>query len=332
MYHPELYPELAAKNIKDFVPLTINRDEKQKLLQIQKTLKKVKTIADEITIFRGNSSKRGNNSLANKILEKSKTYGKVDKSNYTSRYEIEPILEEISDIGVKYLIPNFEKQKTDSARMFNKAYGNIIERDLPIPDVASTEDELYDLHIKSNEEVGLNKATYNYVKEINKNVENDMSLRDLIVEMKKEKRFNPVFDIRSLPYDSDQMKKDASKFESLARERVDLSNLLKKVELLSEQENDLRYILRDFQVETKEELIENISNSLNELERELYFAKNQISVKKESKKFVERKKQMMLLVKSLRESHEKKNKSVRKPSNRSGIRKKPVQKKLKLKI
>jgi hypothetical protein len=328
MYHPELQPELAAKNLQNFTPLKINRDERMQKLKIKKANEKVKTLADEITIIRDNSKKRSADNLASTILEKVDYYGKIDKNNFTSRHEVQPILEEISDIGVKYLIPNFEKQKTDSARMFNKAYGNIIVRELPVPDVTSTEDELYDLHFKSEEDVSSNKATYNYIKEINKESEKNLSLRDLIVEMKKEKKFNPVFDIRSIPNEAESIKKDSDKYVELSKEKTELSNLLKKIE--SSKEDELSHILRDFQVEDREELIENINNSIQEIERELYLTKNQLSTKKEKKKVFERKKQMLNIVKSLKESHQTKKKGVRKQTSKSGLRKRTVEKKIKL--
>jgi len=328
MYHPELQPELAAKNIKNSTPLKINRDERMKEIKIKKASEKVKTVADEITVIKNDNKKRGANTLAKVILEKVDNYGKIDKNNFTLRHEIQPILEEISDLGVKYLIPNFDKQKTDSARMFNKAYGNILDRELPIPEVNATEDELYDLHFNSEEDVSLNKATYNYIKEINKEYENNLSLRDLIVEMKKDKKFNPVFDIRSIPNESEGIKKESDKYLEFSKEKTELSNLLKKIETVTEEE--LQHILRDFQVEDREELVENINNSIQEIEKELYLTKHQLSSKKERKKVVERKKQMLNLIKSLKASHETKNKGVRKQNIKKGIRKRTVEKKIKL--
>jgi hypothetical protein len=323
MYHPELFPELAMNNLQNPEPLVINSDEKRKLSIQKKSTKKEKSLSDEITIIQDKKSK----TLAKKILEKSEIYGKIDKHNYSSRYEVQPILDEIMDIGVKYLIPNFEKQKSDSAKTFNKLYGNILEREIPIPEIKETEDELYDLHIKNEEDLNLNRATYNYIKEINKDTQSNMNLRDIIVEMKKEKKFNPIFDIRSLPYDHSNMKKENEKFVELNREKNELTNLLKKIENVNE--NELTHILRDFQVEDKEELILNINNSINEIERELYLTKNQLSDKKEKKKVVERKKQMMNLVKSLRDSHETKKKGERKVKVKSGLRKRVVEKKIK---
>lgn len=325
MYHPELLPELAAKNLKTIEPLIINKDQKLKQNRIQRSNQKVKTIADEITIIK---DKKSRSTLAKAILEKSENYRKIDKHNYTSRYEIEPILEEISDIGVKYLIPNFDKQKVDSARMFNKVYGNILEREIPIPEVTSTQDELYDLHIKSEEDINMNRATYAYVKEINKETENNLNLRDIIVEMKKDKKFNPVFDIRSIPFDNSNIKKENDKYVELSREKNELTNLLKKIENVNEDE--LSFILRDFQVEDREELVLNLNNSINEIEKELYMTKNRLNVKKDKKKVVDRKKQMSNLVKSLKESHEPKKKGSRKQNSKSGIRKRQIEKKIKL--
>jgi hypothetical protein len=145
--------------------------------------------------------------------------------------------------------------------------------------------------------------------------------------MKKEKKFNQVFDIRSIPIDSQKMKKENDKFSELNKEKIELTNLLKKIDTVSE--NELGYILRDFQVEDKAELALNINNSINEIEKELYLTKNQLTASKEKKKVLERKKQMTNLIKSLKETHLTKKKTIK---SRNGNRKRKVEKKINLKI
>jgi hypothetical protein len=332
MYHPELQPELAAKNIKNPQPLPINSNmisKERRELTKQKAKPK-----QEITILSNGENNNIQESLGQTIRSSSKNSRVINPDNYSNRFEVEPILEEISEIGSRYFSPDnnklLQKAQEKNKQMYLAMSGNSIDADIN----TSPEDEEF---IPNNKNISnVNIAAKIYSQEIKKqNKKLDISpLRDLLIEMKKNNYINPRLDIRFMPHPSKMTGnviggKIFDKNSERLNEREQLNKLMSR--LNSVEKDELNLILNDFQVNSKEELKATLQNTITDINQELYATNKEYLEKKEKKKIVERKKQITHFVKNLKANLENANKkAAKKPNKKAGLRKRQIEKKIKI--
>jgi hypothetical protein len=111
MYHPELFPELAKNNYKGG-PLRILHDEK---VQIKKEatmkLNEAKKSMKEHRLVSKLNLKNNTDNFISEYLKSAKESKNIPHHYFTSKYEIQPIIDEMKDVATKYLLPNFKSEE-----------------------------------------------------------------------------------------------------------------------------------------------------------------------------------------------------------------------------
>jgi len=106
MYHPELFPELAKKNVRH-EPIPLNKKNRQ-IKPKRNKLEGIKVLDANFTLEK----------LTYKSVEDRDT---IAQDDYTNKYEIAPFLEDVKEMAVKRFIPNeiedYEKDELNYKRV-----------------------------------------------------------------------------------------------------------------------------------------------------------------------------------------------------------------------
>jgi hypothetical protein len=268
MYHPELYPELAKNNIK-VEPLQINRDVKiQHKKQKTKIRNELKEADKEIRVvgkLKIDIKDKNTPSLRNAILRSWKTSSSINPENCSSKFDIDPIFNEMYKIANLYMLPNIQVENENLMNTFKYSLA-VLEKDLnPLPvGIIPDEDKTFSLQdFKERDSTSL--IAYSslvelyakYIKE-NKKVE----LRDLMIQMKREQMMSEDIDLRNVPLETSAHDEKYYLDEKLA-ERMELEDLLAK---LDSNDEDITKILSYYQVESKEELKIKINLTISQID------------------------------------------------------------------
>lgn len=276
MYHPELYPELAKNNL-TAEPLVINKDIKQKMKLEEAEMKKSLKSTNEITVIKEEENNQEEETFSKLVMKHLNTSNVLSKDDYTSKYEIEPILQEISQVGVQYLVPNFANQSEKYYEKVKKAYIYHKNGQNPFPEsLYTTLDSEYKAEPKNITTIA-NPYSYfaeKYAKYINEDNQ-PIALRDLMVELKKEGKLNPRLDIREVPHTGSKSQEallsSVFKRQSLIEEiSTKIKNLTQQLESLATYTDEqVHQILHDYNFGTKEELAQFFNSRIDSLETEL---------------------------------------------------------------
>lgn len=213
MYHPELYPELAKNNITTGpIPMRPARPGKVKFVRGPEITLLNNTSANNESLDNNNdySQSQSNNTLQGQALsiqKLSQEARKQDKDMYASRYIVEPILREITRIGITHLTANKEKQLRDEVRK-----GMAIFEDMK----AGNEIDYTKIHTDSDDE-SYNMADQTspehwYRKEVrySNNLQTN-GLREMMKTMQDKNMLGKNIDLRALPVE--KMMKKVNRFE-----------------------------------------------------------------------------------------------------------------------
>jgi hypothetical protein len=283
MYHPELYPELAAKNA-DIAPLKINPT-------LPKKEKKLKKPNNEIVVLKKANPSDPISSVGSEIYKLVKDAKKIHDNSYTSKAHISSILEEIKMIGVQNFVPNIQKDIEANSRFLKQSIIARREgRNLISEAFYSSDDEALTSRTGSN----LHEM---YAKEI-KQENISIPLRELVKKMKKNNQLSSAIDFRSLPYEeNNKIKENVKKVAALR----DILNYKRKL-LLQGSGNKNKS-------QPDEEESERIQNEIIAIENNM---KNMEKItRREKKKNLKRSKNFSEIVKRLQNTKDKK-KDVRK--------------------
>ena len=258
MYHPELYPELAKNNIKAR-PLVINQDINQNLKREEAQRRNsIKNSKKEITIVSSDlESSRTANNLRNSILQSAKLSGRVDPEHFTSRFDIDPILEEIAEIGVKYFIPDAKAENEKFLERARFEYGAELNGQNPQPLSLYTHERRFSLkeseHIENLGTSSHSKLNEIYAKFINQEQSKQpLPLRDLMAQMKKQNLLNPSLDLRTVPYEGGLKEGQKIFKDPLLQEKEYLENIINNFDSCSEE--SLNDLYQDYNVYSKDKL------------------------------------------------------------------------------
>jgi hypothetical protein len=271
MYHPELYPELAKNNIKA-EPLQINRDIKIQLKkEATQIKKKIKAADKEIRVvdkLKIDVKDKTTPSLRNSILSSWKTSNPVNPNQYSSKFDIDPIFNEMYKIANLYMLPNVVVNNEKLMDQYKYALA-AEDKDLnPFPAGITPDDEKTFSLEDFVDRDSTSQITYSSIAELYAKYVKDnqkVELRDLMIQMKKEQMMGEDIDLRSIPLESSAQDEKYYLDEKLA-ERIELEELLKK---LDSTEEDVTNILNNYQVESKEELKDKITLAISRIDSQI---------------------------------------------------------------
>jgi len=201
MYHPELFPELAKKNVRH-EPIPLNKKNRQ-IIPKRNKLEGIKVVDANFTLEK----------LTYKSVEDRDT---IEQDDYTNKYEIAPFLEDIKEMAVKRFIPNeiedYEKDELNYKRvqyidkltntklkekLTHKYFGDNSDIDREIFETL-TPQEIYEkftnfkVKTLTENEIKLKLVKDGIVKgderQINRKIKKEIKLRKVYEELMKEKK------------------------------------------------------------------------------------------------------------------------------------------------
>jgi hypothetical protein len=111
MYHPELQPELASRNI-DIYPIPLNGKNSNKNQK-----RKIKNVKESGITLIEDANKTIQNSInsifthvAQEILSLNTKSQQIPETSFTNYKKIAPLLKEAQELGVKYFTPNLKEE------------------------------------------------------------------------------------------------------------------------------------------------------------------------------------------------------------------------------
>lgn len=247
MYHPELYPELASRNI-EMEPLKIPQDEKHKIACSKRKVKSVEITKVSCTL----------NTLASNIEVASQFANRIDRDSFTNKHVIKPVLKEINEVGIKYFIPDYLSEIRYENELARQNYLEKMDNKYP--------SEM--LHSNPEREMFAKGKVTNllelYAKEIflsNKSI----SVKDLVIEMKKVGQIDSAMDLRGLP-------EQENVFSELLKKRFILNNMIKKKQTLIEEskENQEETLKLTSELEIVKEEMEKVNKLLRRNVQKIY--------------------------------------------------------------
>lgn len=271
MYHPELYPELAKNNVTP-EPLTINYDIKvKKKSEITKLKKEAKKNNVEFSKIHSEINlDRTANNLRNSILKSAKASCKVDVQQYSKKFEIQPLLDEITQIGVTYFIPNTKLEYNKNLMQFKYSLTAEEKGENPYPvGLFGNEDEEF-VNGTNNLPEDFTFANPTYIMELYaKHAHNEKGLkpfREILVDLKKQEMLEMSLDIRSVPEGGEKINFMNEKIysEVLLGEKIKYEGMLKNFDSLKDEE--IKILFNEFEIESKEELKNKIEKYVKEIE------------------------------------------------------------------
>lgn len=263
MYHPELYPELAKNNIK-LEPLVVQCDINRQL-KAEETNKKnqLKMKNPEIRLVKRQAltpKNKSDVSLRNKMLISAKNSNKLNPEMYSSKFEIEPIFKEMEVLANQYFIPNIKlenKKYLEKLTYAEKAQENQMT---PFPrGIYQTEELIYGESSSLNNYSSVAELYASFVKN-----NRPVSLRETMIEMKKNNQLEPNCDLRTIPTEVNETKIYADERIEL---KIELEELVSKLDTLKEEE--VKELQEDMGVDSKEELKQLIEDKLVRLNSEI---------------------------------------------------------------
>lgn len=283
MYHPELYPELAANNVRQ-EPLEI-RPEILHKLKCDGVKAEMRRNRSELTILQFDKEDKEDN-LSNVILKLAKTAKKISKYNFSSRFEVNPIIKEIAKIGIKYLTPDHQDLENDKTARNAYIYEALKNGEKPrLQNALAIENETFDdiRNTKGDLTDRLNELQNIYDKESNNLPKRSAeSVRDIMVQMKKDKQLSKYTELQSIPYQATKI--DFVKLEKYYRnlKLTKLNEMKEKINFLLANKNKITI----FDLSTVEDILddEDIEKFLNgnstpvfsQLQQELVEIENKI--------------------------------------------------------
>lgn len=286
-YHPELFPERATAN-KEIEPLIEDRPVKR----INPEKRGKETNKKEVKVIKNGSS------LKEDVELHALNARTIHPKNYTNRFEIEPLLEQITQTGVRYFVPDLIGHQDKIAQIEKYRLEAEKRNMVKLPEA--------DLPRDSHEYLSFgHKKTFSqedilpYSEFILNNSEGKvMQLRDLLVEMKKENLLTRNLDLRKVPYEetiseadlelaySEELRNLAGRFDYvIAKERESIQSEID--ELYIEKQNLDEKIEEEItgeEVAALEQQVKKISERISE--RENYLAERLHKLEQRREEFV----------------------------------------------
>lgn len=268
MYHPELYPDLAKNNykgekLKNLTELKIF-EKMQKTIQLKekKSLIKEHQIVTKFVPSRNSGDLKG---IIKKFSIKSKS---LSNEHYTSRYEIEPMIEDMKSIAKQFFVPNLEIHKN-----------NIIDK-VVRESIAEKRNEILSNEATPIDEItcnsnfckpdSFNTINYDYIVQLYKSaVESNkpVDLQELLLDMKSQGYINPHTNIQINPsYPNINENQRVYLDENIAM-KLEYEDLLRKIKDFSDDE--ITSMLTHYHLDTREELEKEIEKEISILNEEI---------------------------------------------------------------
>jgi hypothetical protein len=268
MYHPELFPELAKNNYKGG-PLRILHDEKvkKKTEETQKLKEAKRSLKEHRLVAKLNLNEKDN--LAKTLVTSALKSRNISDENYTSKYEIQPLIDEMKEIAIKYLLPNFESDRNKLLDRIRREV-NAEQRGELLPNETTPLDELT-FNIKEfSDRDSFGLLSYPKLLELYKthvNKHSQVDLQEMMIEMKEKGMINIHTNIKiSDDYLNIHQGEKIYSDHGIAL-KLEYEEMLEKMNDFTDEE--ISSMLSQYHLKSKEELIAQIQEEISCLDQEI---------------------------------------------------------------
>ncbi len=268
MYHPELYPELAKNNYTG-PPLIFNQEftHKNKVEAARKKKEQKESFIEHRIATKFNPTRKQEDLRGKYIYAafKAKTLG---PDQYTSKFDIEPIFEEMKSVAKQYFVPNIElDRKKEIERMRRELVAEGRRETIPEQNIPLIE-QTYSEGFKDRDSFAA--LEYHKIVELYRShVENNnpIDLQELMIQMKENGMIKSDTNIKiSDDYIPLQPDEKIYSDERIAM-KIEYEELLEKMNDFSDAE--ISSMLSQYDLNTKGELIQKINEEVSNLDQEI---------------------------------------------------------------